>query len=489
MGDALLFSFTSKKPLAIGVARAVFVSSLGATLAMAITFAVWLTLESIYPHLHIDQFFYQLIESRIRTKSFYRIVLIYVLIEVMLMSCTALVGGFLASITPFVGEQNQNKTKFTFSSLLMDLPLGLGTISFVQALTWCMLRYLDRFRPVSKQALQEQQERMIMMMNNQAGNSLKQSRRVTFKTTLDTAMVSNRCSDVSRTSSTAPILEHSTQDQEDSQSITRMASSSSSSTLLPAENTQHTLDSEKKLKVDNVGSPDPHNFDESCAPETPSPPPILNSPAAVRTKTNRRPFGSHHKPAPFASVTPSSSHLPKPSPVAVNGISSHGRLTSGPLGRYAWLKNPTSARGGKFPPSKEGSRGSALACSRSGGIGKGCKPFGGSPYQRVSFQGDRNAGEDDHSSLGSGEFRSLENASNEESLEIHKIRGPYTKRKAVPIESIVDMRSPHLHQNSILENDHTQPEHPGSENDADEWAETKSQLTEDSHEKDRHFGW
>ncbi|OAV91020.1 hypothetical protein PTTG_04795 [Puccinia triticina 1-1 BBBD Race 1] len=491
MGDALLFSFTAKKPLAIGVARAVFVSSLGATLTMVITFAVWLTLESIYPQLHIDHFFYQLIESKIRERSFYRILMIYILMESVMMCSTALVGGFLASITPFVGEQNQNKTKFSFSSLLMDLPLGLATISFVQVLTWCMIRYLDRFRPVSAGILQEQQERMMMMMNNQSGSTLKQSRRVTFNTTSET-LIAPRCSDVSHTSSTAPILEE--QPRDDAQSITRMASSSSSTTLLPHDSSHNSQSSYNKNKEPDSVPPQttiPNNYPA----EPPTLQPILNSPAVARTAMNRRPFGPHLKPGMYAMPTSNNPQISQPTPVAIKGGSSNNRFTSGALGRYAWMRSQNSGRGDNLPLAQEGPRSGVLPYSRPGVLGKANKPFGSSPYQRVSFKPTKeDDDQEDRSSIDSNEFLSMENASNEQSLESQHSRTHYARRKSVPVEADIAARGEqHLGRTEFLRGDeYTDSGSSDSEGQVDEWAETQSQLAEEPSEKGRRarfFGW
>ncbi|PLW55352.1 hypothetical protein PCANC_02338 [Puccinia coronata f. sp. avenae] len=492
MGDALLFSFTAKKPLAIGVARAVFVSSLGATLTMVITFAVWLTLESIYPQLHIDHFFYQIIESRIRDKSFYRILLIYILIESVLMCSTALVGGFLASITPFVGEQNQNKTKFTFSSLLMDLPLGLATISFVQALTWCMIRYLDRFRPVSAELLQDQQERMMMMMNNQSASTLKPNRRVTFNTTSET-LIPPRCSDASRTSSTSPILEEQARDDSD-QSITRMASSSSSTTLLPQDSSPNSQSSYKNKEHDSVIPPSHHNLPNNYPTEPPAPQPILNSPAVARTKVNRRPFGPHVKPGTYTMLNSNNSHLPQPTPAAMKGGNSNNRFTSGALGRYAWLRNQNGGRAENQALPPEGPRSCGLPYARPGVLGKPNKQVGASPYQRVSFKATMGGHQDDRSSIDSSEFLSMENASNEQSLESQNSRTPYTQRASSPMEVDITRGEKHdFHQAEFLGNDYTDSESASASGDeADEWAETQSQLAEEPREtgrKGRFFGW
>ncbi|KAA1116078.1 hypothetical protein PGTUg99_034345 [Puccinia graminis f. sp. tritici] len=489
MGDALLFSFTAKKPLAIGVARAVFVSSLGATLTMVITFAIWLTLESIYPQLHIDHFFYQLIESRIREKSFYRILMIYVLMESIMMCSTALVGGFLASITPFVGEQNQNKTKFTFSSLLMDLPLGLATISFVQVLTWCMIRYLDRFRPVSAGLLQEQQERMMMMMNNQSGSTLKQSRRVTFNTTSDT-LIAPRSSDASRTSSTAPILEE--QPHEDSQSITRMASSSSSTTLLPQDSSHNSQSSYNKNKDSENIAPAHNNSLKTHPAEPPPLQPILNTPAAARTKINRRPFGPHLKPGMYAMPSSNNTHLSQPTPVALKGGNSNNRFTSGALGRYAWMRNQNGGRGENVSLAQEGPRGGGLPYSRPGVLGKSNKPFGSSPYQRVSFKPTKDEEQEERTSIESNEFLSMENASNGHSLESQNSRSPYTEKKPIPIEADVAMAEQQGNQTEFLGSEYSDSGNSDSEGEVDEWAETQSQLAEEAPEKARRgrfFGW
>ncbi|KNZ47870.1 hypothetical protein VP01_607g2 [Puccinia sorghi] len=528
MGDALLFSFTAKKPLAIGVARAVFVSSLGATLIMVITFAVWLTLESIYPQLHIDHFFYQIIESRIRDKSFYRILLVYVLMESVLMCSTAFVGGFLAYITPFVGEQNQNKTKFTFSSLLMDLPLGLATISFVQALTWCMIKYLDRFRPVSAELLQDQQERMMMMVNNQSGSTFKQNRRVTFNTTSET-LIPPRFSDASRTSSTAPILEEQNRDDSD-QSITRMASSSSSTTLLPQDSSHNSQSSYKIKEVPtNDSSPSHHPTSQQLPKsypgvEPPMPQPILNSPAAARTKVNRRPLGPHVKPESYK-MPITNSHISQPTPAAMKGVNSGNRFTSGALGRYAWLRNQQGGREchSLATPAHHGA--GVLPYNRGGMLGAKAKPFGATAYQRVSFksagkkEGHRQAEEEEQeeeeeeqegrSSLDSNEFLSMENASSsheQQSLESQHTRAfVYAQGQTTPTTTVVpleadvtseegthdDRRSSALAPDPYCD-DSNDSSASSSDEQADQWAETQSQLVEEPSDKSRRlrfFGW
>ncbi|KNE99148.1 hypothetical protein PSTG_07625 [Puccinia striiformis f. sp. tritici PST-78] len=494
MGDALLFSFTAKKPLAIGVARAVFVSSLGATLTMVITFAVWLTLESIYPQLHIDHFFYNLIEARLKDRCFYRILMIYILMEAVLMGSTAMVGGFLASITPFVGEQNQNKTKFTFSSLLMDLPLGLATISFVQVLTWCIIRYLDRFRPVSVSSgsLQDQQERVMMMMNNQSGSTFKPSRRVTFNTTEDT-LIAPRCSDASRTSSTFPILEE--QPRDDSHPITRMASSSSSTTLLPGQDSSRNSQSSsyKNKDPDNI-APSHKNFPQNIPAGPPVPAPILNSPALARTKVTRRPFGPHLKPGMYVMPSSNNTHISQPTPVAVKGGNLNNRFTSGALGRYAWMRNQHGGRRDGHSLTPEGPRSGAPPYSRSGIIGKANKPFGSSPYQRVSFKPNKDEDHDDRSSIDSNEFLSLENASNEQTLESHMSRTSYAHRKPVPIEAEIVKGERNVGQNEFLGNYYTDSEEGAdSESEVDQWAETQSHLAHEEApnkgRKGRFFGW
>ncbi|POW09814.1 hypothetical protein PSHT_08937 [Puccinia striiformis] len=439
MGDALLFSFTAKKPLAIGVARAVFVSSLGATLTMVITFAVWLTLESIYPQLHIDHFFYNLIEARLKDRCFYRILMIYILMEAVLMGSTAMVGGFLASITPFVGEQNQNKTKFTFSSLLMDLPLGLATIS----------------------------------INKKGDDDDEQSERY-------------------RTSSTFPILEE--QPRDDSHPITRMASSSSSTTLLPGQDSSRNSQSSsyKNKDPDNI-APSHKNFPQNIPAGPPVPAPILNSPALARTKVTRRPFGPHLKAGMYVMPSSNNTHISQPTPVAVKGGNSNNRFTSGALGRYAWMRNQHGGRRDGHSLTPEGPRSGAPPYSRSGIIGKANKPFGSSPYQRVSFKPNKDEDQDDRSSIDSNEFLSLENASNEQTLESHMSRTSYAHRKPVPIEADIVKGERHVVQNEFLGNYYTDSEGAGSDSEVDQWAETQSHLAHEEApnkgRKGRFFGW
>lgn len=153
--------------------------------------------------------------------------------EAGLMFLTIILGGILGSITTFVGEQSQNHAWFSFLSLLIDFPVGLCIVFFIQALLWDGLGLLNRQRePVLHVPESHLSQEQMMFMMNKNTSSLKANWRVTFKTLSDASIQypSKHCSDVSQRSSTKTIFTS----QGDEDGVSRQPSTSSScTTLLP----------------------------------------------------------------------------------------------------------------------------------------------------------------------------------------------------------------------------------------------------------------
>ncbi|CAH7670154.1 hypothetical protein PPACK8108_LOCUS10855 [Phakopsora pachyrhizi] len=448
---------------------------------MIVIFAAWLTIESIHPNLHIDQFFYEIVERRIKDHAFYRLILVFLSIETALMALTVLLGGFLASITPFVGEQNQNKTKFTFASLLMDLPLGLSTISSIQAIIWCIIKYIDHFRRPSQASIQNMQERM-MMVNKRMNSSLKNNRRVTFKTASDSSNSSSRrCSDVSRTSSTVPILTPSGEEEEN-QGISRAASSSSSSTLLPTylNQTQTTLpksgtvtDSACKTVTSAPLAPKSTGLQSEVA-----------APLPVLSESRIRPFMHHFKPEGTSTMPPIGGALiSKPSPAAASAASPNSRFPTGSFSRYPWLRNQSKPARDETPVGKPSPFTTTLPYSRVGRLGKISNLTGRGPYQRVALQNSSNPHITSQCSISSTEFRSLENESSNESLENSTENQAFdqfnARRKPVPAAAVIEIGDEPEETRLKDAKYYTEDEGGDSDDISDDWAETKSQLTVD----------
>ncbi|KAG0139423.1 hypothetical protein CROQUDRAFT_54740 [Cronartium quercuum f. sp. fusiforme G11] len=420
LGDALLFSFTVKKPLAIGVARSIFVSALGASLAMVLTFVGWLIMECSFPSLQIDHFFYQLIARRIKANAFTQIIAIFVLVEATLLFLTIILGGFLASVTTFVGEQNQNHTRFSFETLLIDFPVGLSIVSFIQAIIWGSMCLISHLRgPVTPPPPSERRDRLLMMNPN--ASSIKANRRVTFKTQSEISTSdSKRRSDISQTSSTSPILQF----KEDA-GIRRIPSASSSrTTLLPV----YLRSSSPQTNTSSIMPPCYQNPASTIKLNTPSCDSLVAPPPAV-----------HKSRSPPAKMKPSTFNVPKilshSTSFSKPAVAPPSRVPSAALSRYAWLKNNAG---------KDGPLNTAL------------------PYTRVSASKPVN-----HSTAYQ---RDAHRTSSGTSSEAESNRNSYTKRKSIPLNALVD---PGLSSDPVRNESSQSYE---SDDTDEEWAETQSEF-------------
>lgn len=428
LGDALLFSSNIKHRLAIGVARSMFVSSLGASLAMLLTFIGWLALESFYPSLQIDHFFYRLIETRIKARAHSHLMAIFVLLEAVLLFLTILLGGFLGSITTFVGEQNQKHTRFSFASLFLDYPIGLSIMTFIQAIVWTVTCIVNHFlAPKAAPPLDERQERMLSMMNQNASiNSMKANRRVTFKTDSDTSFTScKRLSEISGASSSTPISHE--KGEVVSEAIRRIPSASSSNTpLLPVYLRSTPTPTPAQNNPSNVIPPSYQQQTSNGNYGTPKSKSLAMPPPAMQKASNEvtKNKGSNFTVPPIvSSVTTrfsrNSFSAPKP------------RVPSSAFSRYAWLKGHTG---------QDGPSSTFLPYSRVGGSTTMSTPS--TKYQR-----------DEH-----------------RDSEIRTHRKSHMSRKAVPFDSIgaLGIQDPlHLDETESYETDGT----------GEEWAETRSELS------------
>ncbi|KAH9818086.1 hypothetical protein DFH28DRAFT_1081115 [Melampsora americana] len=426
LGDALLFSLKIKHRMAIGVARSMFVSALGASLAMLFTFIGWLALEFFFPTLQIDHFFYRLIETRIKARAHSHLMAIFVLLEAVLLLLTVLLGGFLGSITTFVGEQNQRHTRFSFASLFLDYPVGLSIMTFIQAIVWattCLVNHL--LGPKAPPPLDERQERMLFMMNQNASmNSMKANKRVTFKTDSDASFTScKRFSETSEASSITPITKE--KEEVSSEAIRRVPSASSSnSPLLPVYLRSAT--GRPHSNQPNVIPPSYHQQTSNVILGTPKSKSIAIPPPAMQKATNEvtKNKASNFNVSPIVtSVTNrfsrNSFSTPKP------------RLPSSAFNRYAWLKGHSG---------QDGPLNTSLPYSRVSSSTSLSTPS--TKYQR-----------DDH-----------------QNSESQNHRKSHMGSKALPFDSIGDVGNQstyHLDEASSYESDGT----------GEEWAETRSEFS------------
>ncbi|EGG10138.1 uncharacterized protein MELLADRAFT_94516 [Melampsora larici-populina 98AG31] len=338
LGDALLFSSKIKHRLAIGVARSMFVSALGASLAMLLTFIGWLALEFFCPTLQIDHFIYRLIETRIKERAHSHLMAIFVLLEAVLLFLTILLGGFLGSITTFAGEQNQKQTRFSFASLFLDYPIGLSIMTFIQAIVWTATCIVSHFLgPKAPPPLDERQERMMFMMNQNASiNNMKASRRVTFKTDSDASFTScKRLSEASGASSTTPIIHE--KGEVGSEAIRRISSATSSnSPLLPV----YLRSTPPQNNQSSVIPPSYQQQSSNVNYGTPKGKSLAIPPPAIQKPSNE---AARHK-GPNFTVPPIVSSVTNR--FSRNSFSSpKPRVPSSALSRYAWLKSHTGQNG------------------------------------------------------------------------------------------------------------------------------------------------